>query len=49
MSWSLSTDVLIFWDALNSLRNRGELWRPGLTHALSDTRRAVVVRRRADD
>lgn len=28
MSWSLLTDVLIMWEALGSMRNRGELWRP---------------------
>jgi exopolysaccharide production protein ExoY len=27
-SWSLTTDALILWDALRSLRDRGELWRP---------------------
>lgn len=28
MSWSFVTDALILWDAVRSLRNRGELWRP---------------------
>lgn len=28
LTWALSTDVLILWDALRSLRNRGELWKP---------------------
>lgn len=28
LSWSIMTDVLILSDALHSLRNRGELWRP---------------------
>lgn len=27
-SWSLSADLLILWDAVRSLRNRGELWKP---------------------
>jgi exopolysaccharide production protein ExoY len=28
LSWSATTDMLILSDALRSLRNRGELWRP---------------------
>ncbi len=28
LSWSLSTDLLILWDGLDSLRRRGELWKP---------------------
>ncbi len=28
LSWTLTTDLLIMWDALRSLRDRGELWRP---------------------
>lgn len=28
LSWSLSTDALILWDALDSLLRRGELWKP---------------------
>lgn len=27
-SWSVSVDMLILWDALRSLRDRGELWKP---------------------
>lgn len=27
-AWSLGVDALILWDALRSLRDRGELWRP---------------------
>lgn len=29
MSWSLSADALIMWDALRGIRERGELWKPG--------------------
>jgi hypothetical protein len=50
LSWSLTTDALILWDALSSLRNRGELWKPpfwlakarakaALTEAASERRR----------
>jgi hypothetical protein len=28
LSWSLLADSLILWDALRSLLNRGELWKP---------------------
>ena len=28
LSWSLSADVLILWDAMRSLRQKGELWQP---------------------
>jgi exopolysaccharide production protein ExoY len=28
LSWTVTTDLLLMWDALRSLRNRGELWRP---------------------
>lgn len=28
MSWSFATDALIMWDAVRSLRDRGELWKP---------------------
>lgn len=27
-TWSLTHDVLIMWDAMNGLRNRGRLWKP---------------------
>jgi hypothetical protein len=49
MSWALSTDALILWDALHSLRQRGELWRPGFKLA-KDVKRAqtsVGARRRS--
>ena len=49
MSWSFLTDALIFWDALKSLRNRGELWSPGLVRAKADAQRAVVVRKRSSN
>lgn len=44
---SLLTDVLIFWDGIRSLRNRGELWKPGFKLSTSPPQRAVVVRRRS--
>ncbi len=28
LSWTLTTDALVMYDALRSLRDRGELWRP---------------------
>ncbi len=28
LAWTLSTDALILWDALRSMRDRGELWKP---------------------
>lgn len=48
MSWALSTDALIFWDALRSLRNRGELWKPSFTRGKpGQSTSGVVVRRRS--
>lgn len=47
LSWSISTDALLLWDALVSLRKRGELWKPSV--ALKSRAKAaerVVVRRR---
>jgi exopolysaccharide production protein ExoY len=46
MSWSFMMELLITWDALKSLRNRGELWRPGMKLAKREGGQAVVVRRR---
>jgi hypothetical protein len=49
MAWSIPTDALILWDALRSLRARGELWKPGfkLTKGGKLTvANDVVVRRR---
>jgi exopolysaccharide production protein ExoY len=46
MSWAFDTDALILWDALRSLRDRGELWRPSLKLAKSAHGDVVVVRRR---
>ena len=48
MSWSFLTDVLIFWDGLRSLRNRGELWRPAFARSKAEAQRAVVVRKRSN-
>jgi exopolysaccharide production protein ExoY len=35
LSWSLLTDALIMWDALNGLLHRGELWRPSVLARLT--------------
>jgi exopolysaccharide production protein ExoY len=47
LSWSLSTDALILWDAVRSLKDRGELWRP--TSLLAKRRKSepIVVRNRS--
>jgi exopolysaccharide production protein ExoY len=47
MSWSFTMELLIMWDTLRSLRNRGELWRPGMKLPKRDGAQAVVVRRRS--
>jgi len=48
MSWALSTDALILWDALRSLRDRGELWKPSFTRGKpGQSTSGVVVRRRS--
>lgn len=47
ISWSFMTDAVVFWDALRSLRNRGELWQPGMARPKAEGQRAVVVRRRS--
>jgi exopolysaccharide production protein ExoY len=44
---SMLTDALIFWDGIRSLRNRGELWKPGFKLSTAAPPRAVVVRRRS--
>jgi exopolysaccharide production protein ExoY len=47
MSWALSTDALILWDAVRSLRDRGELWKPSFApRAPGQSTSGVVVRRR---
>lgn len=47
MSWALTTDALILWDALRSLRDRDELWRPSFARAKpGQSTSGVVVRRR---
>jgi exopolysaccharide production protein ExoY len=47
MSWAVTTDLLIIWDALRSLRDRGELWKPSFTRAKpGQSTSGVVVRRR---
>lgn len=47
MSWSLSMDLLIMWDAFLSLWRRGTLWRPGMKLPNSSAP-AVVVRQRGE-
>ncbi|MDZ4692007.1 sugar transferase [Terricaulis sp.] len=51
LAWSLTTDALILWDAPRSMRDRGELWKPGLK--LAKARAAagadrVVARKRSN-
>ena len=43
LSWSATTDMLILSDALRSLRNRGELWRP------TRIRRHIMQQERAEE
>lgn len=49
-SWDLGVDMLILWDALSSLRNRGELWSPRFSLKNANPRvvapQAVLERRR---
>jgi|GEM_PF-1934046 len=53
LAWSLGTDALILFDALRSLRDRGELWKPSFKIARARARakaageRPVVIRRRS--
>lgn len=47
MSWSFTMELLIMWDAMRSLRNRGELWRPGMKLPGREGAPAVIVRRRS--
>jgi exopolysaccharide production protein ExoY len=47
MSWAITTDALIFWDAMRSLRDRGELWNPSFARAKpGQSTSGVIVRRR---
>lgn len=47
MSWALTTDALILWDAVRSLRDRGELWKPSFAPGKpGQSTSGVVVRRR---
>lgn len=52
LSWSLMTDGLLLWEALRSLRHRGELWKPNFkiarARAKAASERTIVVRRRSD-
>lgn len=51
LCWSLGTDVLIMWDALQQMRQRGQLWKPDFkmakARAVAKGDRGVVVRRRS--
>jgi len=50
LSWSLLTDGLLIWEALRSLRDRGELWKPDFKSARARAAargEKVVVRRRS--
>lgn len=51
LSWSLSADALILSDALRSLRNRGELWRPTRVRRLGAAAKGepAPARRRSGD
>ena len=46
MSWALSTDALIMWDALRSMRNQGELWKPSFVRGKPGQHERRFVRRR---
>lgn len=46
MSWSFTTDALIFWEALRALRKRGELWQPGLIGRAKPAAQPEVLHRR---
>jgi exopolysaccharide production protein ExoY len=49
LNWSLGADTLILWDALKSLRDRGELWQPNFKIKASqpsvESKRAALRRR----
>lgn len=45
LSWSLVTDVLILWDGMRSLRQKGELWRPSFKLTRAATKQAAARRR----
>jgi exopolysaccharide production protein ExoY len=50
LSWAFSTDALIIWEAVRSLRDRGELWKPSaslLKVGQNAAKAEVVVRRRS--
>lgn len=48
MSWAVTTDALILWDALRSLRDPGDLWKPSFARAKpGQSTSGVVVRRRS--
>ena len=49
MSWAITTDVLILWDALRSLGSNDDLWKPSFTRAQpGQSTSGVVVRRRTN-
>jgi lipopolysaccharide/colanic/teichoic acid biosynthesis glycosyltransferase len=48
MSWALSTDMLILWDAWRSLFKRDDLWRPSFKRGKpGQSTSGVIVRRRS--
>jgi exopolysaccharide production protein ExoY len=47
MSWAVTTDILIAWDAVRALFDRNELWQPSFKHAApGQSTSGVIVRRR---
>jgi exopolysaccharide production protein ExoY len=50
LSWAFSTDALLIWEALRSLRDEGELWKPSanlLKLSQTAAKPDIVVRRRS--
>jgi exopolysaccharide production protein ExoY len=49
MSWAITTDALILWDALRSLRSNDDLWKPSFTRAKAgQSTSGVIVRSRSN-
>jgi exopolysaccharide production protein ExoY len=46
LSWSLLTDLLVVWDKVCNLKDRGELWRPGALSRKPREGEPVMVRPR---
>lgn len=47
LSWSLTADALILWDALRGLRDRGELWKPRFSRKRATQKSEAPARRRS--